>query len=411
MINRIILIGNGFDLAHGLATSYWDFMNDYWKKSFTDFYNNSGGLYKTGEFEIRDYINKNNFKDYKEFLYSMVTSNEVKRLNDFFFNLSKHINTWDWVDIEQAYYDELLICKSPKAFADYDIKLLNKDFEKVKLLLEKYLTKVEENTKVNKKIIDSIKTIVRENFKFKDFSEDGLRKFSDELLEKIQPYFSPTTQNDPSYLSKFERMIVYNSADDNFNKESFFKYLKELEMPFDKLSSVTFLTFNYTKTEQSYVNDEIDEVIHIHGELNDAKNSIIFGYGDELDDNFREIEKLNDNDYLDNVKSINYANTDNYKRLLQTINSGLFQVYVLGHSCGNSDRTLLNTIFEHENCVSIKPFYYKMSDTADDYLKIYKNISRNFNDKAKLRDRVVNKMLCRPLLPLDIQKGVVSIKS
>jgi len=52
-----------------------------------------------------------------------------------------------------------------------------------------------------------------------------------------------------------------------------------------------------------------------------------------------------------------------------------------------------------------------MSETADDYLKIYKNISRNFNDKAKLRDRVVNKMLCRPLLPLDIQKEVVSIKS
>lgn len=30
MMNRIILIGNGFDLAHGLKTSYKDFIEDYW---------------------------------------------------------------------------------------------------------------------------------------------------------------------------------------------------------------------------------------------------------------------------------------------------------------------------------------------------------------------------------------------
>jgi len=29
-MNRIILIGNGFDLAHGMKTSYGDFINDYW---------------------------------------------------------------------------------------------------------------------------------------------------------------------------------------------------------------------------------------------------------------------------------------------------------------------------------------------------------------------------------------------
>lgn len=31
-INRIILVGNGFDLAHGLATRYADFINWYWKQ-------------------------------------------------------------------------------------------------------------------------------------------------------------------------------------------------------------------------------------------------------------------------------------------------------------------------------------------------------------------------------------------
>jgi len=31
-MNRIILIGNGFDLAHGLKTSYKNFIDDFWNK-------------------------------------------------------------------------------------------------------------------------------------------------------------------------------------------------------------------------------------------------------------------------------------------------------------------------------------------------------------------------------------------
>ena len=31
-MNRIILIGNGFDLAHGLKTSYAHFIDWYWKE-------------------------------------------------------------------------------------------------------------------------------------------------------------------------------------------------------------------------------------------------------------------------------------------------------------------------------------------------------------------------------------------
>ena len=32
-MNRIVLIGNGFDLAHGLKTSYKNFIDWYWKDS------------------------------------------------------------------------------------------------------------------------------------------------------------------------------------------------------------------------------------------------------------------------------------------------------------------------------------------------------------------------------------------
>ena len=33
-MNRLVLIGNGFDLAHGLPTSYQDLINWYWDGRF-----------------------------------------------------------------------------------------------------------------------------------------------------------------------------------------------------------------------------------------------------------------------------------------------------------------------------------------------------------------------------------------
>jgi hypothetical protein len=69
----------------------------------------------------------------------------------------------------------------------------------------------------------------------------------------------------------------------------------------------------------------------------------------------------------------------------------------MGHSCGNSDRTLLNTLFEHDNCVSIKPFYYQKEDGSDNYIEIVQNIYRNFTDMKLMRERVVNKTYCEPL--------------
>ena len=83
-----------------------------------------------------------------------------------------------------------------------------------------------------------------------------------------------------------------------------------------------------------------------------------------------------------------------------------YQIYIFGHSCGISDRTLLNTLFEHDNCVSIKPFYYQIDDDHDNYSEIIRNISRNFNSKSKMRDRVVNKTFCEPLV--SIQKTAQS---
>ena len=126
---------------------------------------------------------------------------------------------------------------------------------------------------------------------------------------------------------------------------------------------------------------------------------VIFGYGDELDVKYKDLKELNIQGCLNNVKSIRYMEAPNYRKVLSFIESSPFRVIIMGHSCGNSDRTLLNTIFEHPNCVSIKPYYYKDEDNhTDNYMELVQNISRNFTDMKLMRDRVVNKTQCKTLV-------------
>ena len=55
-MNRIILVGNGFDLAHGLPTSYKDFINWYWNTRVDGFQGNvtKKSSDKLCEFIIKD---------------------------------------------------------------------------------------------------------------------------------------------------------------------------------------------------------------------------------------------------------------------------------------------------------------------------------------------------------------------
>ncbi len=158
------------------------------------------------------------------------------------------------------------------------------------------------------------------------------------------------------------------------------------------------LNFNYTKIADTYFPPKSDKFIvnHIHGYLS-SPNDVIFGYGDEQDESFKGLQKRNDKESLKNIKSIKYLETPNYRKLLAFMESAPYQIYIMGHSCGKSDGTLLNTLFEHKNCISIKPYYYQKADGTDNYMEMVQNISRNFTDMQLMRDRVVNKTQCKPL--------------
>src|SRR5690606_18117762 len=96
-------------------------------------------------------------------------------------------------------------------------------------------------------------------------------------------------------------------------------------------------------------------------------NPIIFGFGDEYDKSYGEFENFKNKELFRHIKSFGYFKTSNYHDLIRFLGEGDFQVYILGHSCGLSDRTMLKQVFENENCKSIKIFYHQLNDNTNDY--------------------------------------------
>lgn len=416
-MNRIILIGNGFDLAHGLHTSYSDFIRNYLdlvRLGLTKCASNmfDDGLYKitlknNGIFGSLDMLvttpETPESDDWRQYLVTRdqthyVTINKCRLMDHILYNMSNK----NWVDIENAYY---LLLKNSESCFDNNVSDLNKNMSCLREKLSGYLHTIQDKYIKREIYKRSIESIIYAPINYRDISEDGKVRFNQFLSRK---WNSANKEGISSVL----KAIGLNNAEQihlaveyrgsQFKNEfSLLQDVKDNErstnVPYYYLApdNIMLLNFNYTNTAKMYHRGGPHiSINHIHGELGNPNNPIIFGYGDELDEGYRILQNKNDNRYTENFKSIRYLETDNYKKLLSFINSDIYQVYILGHSCGNSDRTLLNTLFEHPNCVSIKPYYYQRTDGSDNYMEIVQNISRDFNDMTKMRDRVVNKTYC-----------------
>lgn len=405
-INRIVLIGNGFDLAHGLHTSYQSFIRDYWS-SIGHKISEQGSrkivlkdeLLHIQYNEIWSYPYKEedkiqSYKEFKDYIDSTLGA-DLESLSTFLSIINEAVDTYGWVDIENLYYTTLKdIIFEKRGY--YSVEELNKDLNIIKLKLQDYLTKVSNNCVLDR--LPRIHNAIYSPLRFRDCSVNSEEIFAQFIQSRRYENKDITSRRLTRYYYDAEcEMLSIKSNKSPTGTKSINAIFNDQDIPLPYMlpSDIVFLNFNYTNTSDIYLahNSEID-TIHIHGELNNEYNPIVFGYGDEMDDDFKKIKNLNINSYLDGSKSEAYLVTDNYKRLLRYMESAPFQVVIMGHSCGNSDRTLLNTIFEHKNCISIKPCYRQNGDGSDNYKELIQNISRNFNDMARMRDVVACKEYC-----------------
>lgn len=302
-MNNLLIIGNGFDLAHNMKTSYNHFLqylvNEHvTANKFKDLFNLKG--------KITDI---NDFKD--ENIDQFLFDEDFK--NDFIkYMLTRNIQTNNWCDIEYIYFSYLDPTNKISPYINSP-KYLNYEFEIIKNHLASYL-KAEEK----KGTVIGI---------YKDF---------------------------------------FNLID---SKETLI------------------LNFNYTDTLKRLYSNEINEskIIHIHGELSNPKNPIIFGYAADDKESRDWIDKK-DNEYMRNIKKHLYKRTDNERKLTYYLKgTPEINVTILGHSCGLSDKLILNQILNNENVQSINIFYYEEYEL---YFQTQVNIDRIMNNDNNFKKLV-----------------------
>lgn len=152
-MNRLIIIGNGFDIAHGIRSSFKDFIEDYFRNALNTFIENN--IYSDELFELRHEIKGRKFQESKIleidevfiFLEDYINREDiiVNFKSSFLESIYKSIDNLNWVDIEVIYFKQL----STQAHHENrkKIKKINSELTFLKGKLIEYLRIQEENFK------------------------------------------------------------------------------------------------------------------------------------------------------------------------------------------------------------------------------------------------------------------------
>jgi len=320
-VNKIVIIGNGFDLAHGLKTSYKDLMN--FIKEDANLDSRKAGDCGNIHYDLDDGNNYIAFRRHNTVKVNHDFTTCGKNPSIYFTQLFKEYNQYEkWVDLESLYFR---LIKENLTKLD-NVDLINKEFNYLKRLLEKYLFEEVEN-----KLPNSLS----------NFRECFFDSYKTERLLGILNF--NYTQKAISYHLKYWEKELYH---DSFS------------------------------------------LINIHGQLNSNKNPIIFGYGDDNSNEYKAIQAKEKKELLINFKTFQYLRTSNYHRVLAMLELEKdIKIEIIGHSCGLSDKTLLKTLFQHPN---VKKIEFRYHDNEEKYFENIYNISRIFDDNILMREKMVS---------------------
>lgn len=343
-MNKLILIGNGFDLAHGLKTSYKDFILWYLHEIIVFYQHNNkynDQLFYAKQVGHIHSISVDQLENIAEFKgYFEKNGIEIRFNSEFFKIIYDRTSLERWVDVEFLYFETL------KSI----VKEINDGNEES---LNNAILKVE---KLNNDLV---------------FLKDKLKQY-------LQSLGDLSSHRKNKIADRFREIMVNRSSTQ---------------------PNVLCLNFNYTDLIYNYASDlninaaeSATSVVNIHGGFNDENNPMIFGFGDEIDPVYRQLENLPENKFRDHIKSFWYLKTENYRKLIDFCEDLPFDVYIMGHSCGLSDRVLLNYIFEHRYCNRIKIFYHNRPNGTNDFFEKTQEISRHFTaaNKAEMRKRIIS---------------------
>jgi hypothetical protein len=391
-MNRLVIIGNGFDLSCKLNTGYKDFLVFYFNNCLRSINNFQGPKYSDPLIDINDNFGIHsldinqlrelseifNHKNIKHNLYSELEPSEKNlielKIKSKLVKRSLLEQEYNWAGIESTYYDLLLeiVEEDEKNNQIKSIRSLNKEFEYFKKIFIQYIINEEKRTDES-----FIKKNRKSKFIHKCFSRMEIEDYravigKDEFWSAEEQALNKIVFLNFNYTSLLEKQILHYQQN----------YVRN-ELKYPEFNT----KFEIENREGYIMSDKSYQVINIHGDVKNGEidiNDIIFGFGDDTSDGYKKLENSNIDDFLFQMKQFFYPTNNKYHVLMNFLKNDKYDVFIAGHSLGISDRVLLKTIFEHENCKLIRLFH--RGGKRNQFLKRIA-VSRHIEDKKAMREK------------------------
>ena len=337
--NNLLIVGNGFDLEHGLKTHYTDFfdtINNRVSSKNEIILNNHKYLIEDNHlllYLLEEYkqnkLQGNNWIDIETELKKIITLIEEINTNNFIDNMNYYTGENEYTIIHK------IQSKSSYYFKNYlfPFTIGTTGINFYRYVKEKY-----------------------------DTSIKNLEKNLNELTNMLRDYL---LEQDISNLTKT-------------------KDISDIDY---KITHV--LSFNYTDTfRKLYSKLDNDKIDFIHGSLN--KNNLVLGINETLTEDtenkivdtvFQRIYKKTDYQYvswLDSTDSENYADFDT--------------VYIHGHSLDESDKEILEKIINSvlkKDTSTVKIFYYDEKHYRQEVTNLIKVLGKDVFQKYYFQNRII----------------------
>lgn len=334
----ILIIGNGFDLAHGLKTSYKDFLSYCTKSDFTEEQSHYKNLCKTNLWM-------------KHFIARQAELDDT------------------WIDLENEIYEVIktLSLKLRKIFNSKN---------------GQFLTIIKNTNDFN---LLTIEKHLRKPYFGEQLSKDGCEEFSHSYIKNfyIESYndlISLLYKHLREFTLIFEKYLI-NDVEINIDKCTKYQFSLQAQ---NKVVHV--LSFNYTDTyERLYKNNSIyadpkSEYIYIHGKAkNSIKNSnLIFGthsFYNYLPNQKNEEIAIEFNVFKKHNQRHKYGTIEEYQKFLNILTDHRRVIkpvfHVIGHSLDKTDHSILKHVFLAKKNAVINIYYH--SEEAQE--KLINNIT------------------------------------
>ncbi len=342
---NILMIGNGFDLYHGLRTKYSDFLN------FVEQINRSSldNVFSDKEIELfrKNYSNK----EKAEFLRHLYQENIwYEYLRGRYKANQMHMQ--NWIDFER-------------------------EIEHVIILLEKNFRY---QNRINDDDIDAIKAFdfykkqypyVMHSYIFSEYEDKNYSKAIDSLKSELDDFIKGLS----IYLHYYIEEISMN----DMKELTFVKSLL--------LDNVHVLSFNYTHLfDKAYQSSKVQEICFIHGEAKDDGKNMVLGIEEYLNDDeknkqlmfvsykkfFQRIVKGTSNIYIRWLKDCKKVFDSHF--ILNE--NGLSHITIFGHSLDPTDGDIIKKLIDNE-FMNTRIYYLNEIDLESKVMNLIKVIGED----------------------------------